>query len=115
MSGEQYDENRIQTHAFNRRSFLRASVASGMASTVGLTGSAAAQDTSAGDGIWKFETDDFVVSSPTVVDGTVYFGSNDGTVYAVDAETGEQEWAFEEPDHWVRSSPSVSNGIVYRK
>ncbi len=28
---------------------------------------------------------------------TVYVGSNDGTLYAVDAETGTQEWAFTQP------------------
>jgi len=28
---------------------------------------------------------------------TVYVGSDDNTLYAVDAATGEQEWAFTQP------------------
>ncbi|MEF8814722.1 MAG: PQQ-binding-like beta-propeller repeat protein, partial [Halovenus sp.] len=42
---------------------------------------------------WRFETDDRVRSSPAVVDGVVYFGSNDGSVYAVDARTGTELWS----------------------
>jgi hypothetical protein len=34
---------------------------------------------------WSVGTGDRVVSSPTVVDGTVYVGSYDGHVYALDA------------------------------
>jgi PGF-CTERM protein len=53
-------------------------------------------------------------SSPTVADGTVYFGSDDGTLYAVDAATGEQEWAFtHQPPYAVDSSPTVADGTVY--
>ncbi len=52
------------------------------------------------------------MSSPTVVDGTVYFGSNDSNLYAVDAETGEQEWAFQ-TGAMVKTSPTVVGGVVY--
>ena len=40
----------------------------------------------AGDGSerWSFKTDDSVNSSPTVVDGTVFVGSHDTNVYALD-------------------------------
>ena len=34
-----------------------------------------------------------VFSSPTVVGGVVYVGSNDGKVYAIDAATGGAKWA----------------------
>lgn len=44
---------------------------------------------------------------------TVYVGSDDGTLYAVDAETGEEVWAFDEPDDHLFSSPTVVDGIVY--
>jgi len=43
----------------------------------------------------------------TGVDGTVYVGSNDSTLYAVDADSGEEEWAFTQPSHRVHSSPTV--------
>ena len=49
-----------------------------------------------------------------VADGPmVYFGAGDNTVYAVDAATGEQEWAFTEPSNEVESSPTVVDGTVY--
>ncbi|GAB6879185.1 hypothetical protein JCM17823_14590 [Halorubrum gandharaense] len=45
--------------------------------------------------------------------GTVYVGSDDDTVYAIDAATGEEEWAFTETSGTVRSSPTVADGTVY--
>ena len=38
---------------------------------------------------------------------TVYVGSKDETLYAVDAATGSQEWAFTQPSLRVESSPTV--------
>lgn len=43
---------------------------------------------------------------------TIYFGSIDG-VYAVDAATGQQNWAFTDPGDVVFSSPTVVNGTVF--
>jgi outer membrane protein assembly factor BamB len=61
---------------------------------------------------WKFPTGDRIVSSPVIQDKTLYFGGDDGNVYAVDAETGRQIWkrATGGP---VSSTPAVANGIVY--
>ena len=33
---------------------------------------------------WKFKTEGFVLSSPAIMDGVVYFGSSDGNLYAVE-------------------------------
>jgi len=62
--------------------------------------------------VWQFEAGDDVRSSPTVVDGTVYFGSSDGHVYALDAGTGDEIWRFD-TDGSVISSPNVIDGVVY--
>lgn len=35
-----------------------------------------------------------VSSSPTIADGIVYFGSEDGILYALDMESGEEKWRF---------------------
>ena len=51
-------------------------------------------------------------SSPTVADGTVYVGSRDYRLYAVDAATGAKLWEFK-TGSWVESSPAVVNGVVY--
>jgi hypothetical protein len=61
---------------------------------------------------WCFETGGAVKSSPTVVDGTVYFGSIDTHLYAVDAESGCELWRFETGGA-VESSPIVVDGTVY--
>ena len=61
---------------------------------------------------WKFPTGDRIISSPVIQDKTLYFGGDDGNVYAVDTETGRQIWkrATGGP---VSSTPAVANGIVY--
>ncbi|MBS1717551.1 MAG: PQQ-binding-like beta-propeller repeat protein [Armatimonadetes bacterium] len=55
---------------------------------------------------------DMYQSSPTVVNGTVYFGSGDTNVYAVNAESGELKWKFKCGDV-VHASPAVSGGVVF--
>jgi outer membrane protein assembly factor BamB len=61
---------------------------------------------------WQFDTDGRVYSSPVVVDGTVYVGSHDHSLYAVDAVSGEKQWQFNTSGK-VYSSPAVVDGIVY--
>jgi outer membrane protein assembly factor BamB len=62
--------------------------------------------------LWTYQTDGDVPSSPAVVNGTVYIGSEDGGVYSLDARTGELQWRFETGAP-VISSPAVAGGIVY--
>lgn len=50
-------------------------------------------------------------SSPAVVHGVVYVGSEDGSVYALNAATGARLWSF--PRGTVRSSPAVVHGVVF--
>ena len=61
---------------------------------------------------WKFHTKGEVNSSPAIVHGVVYVGSNDGNLYAIDQRTGSQKWAFQTKGR-VPSSPAVANGLVY--
>jgi eukaryotic-like serine/threonine-protein kinase len=55
---------------------------------------------------------DVFLSSPVVADGAVYFGSGDGNIYAVDATSGEQRWAFKTGDV-VHASPAYVGGVVF--
>ena len=55
---------------------------------------------------------DVFLSSPTVSGGTVYIGSGDRNVYALDATTGALRWKFA-TGNVVHSSPAVWNGTVY--
>lgn len=61
---------------------------------------------------WQFDTSGKVGSSPAVVDGTVYIGSDDKSLYAVDAATGNKRWQFGASGH-VKSSPAAADGTVY--
>src|SRR4029453_12498371 len=53
-------------------------------------------------------------SSPTVAaDGTVYVGSNDNKVYALDGATGKKKWEFV-TGYMVGSSPALgTDGTVF--
>ena len=62
--------------------------------------------------LWNFTTGNQVWSSPAVVGGVVYFGSNDANVYALNATTGGELWSFT-TRYAIVSSPAVVNGVVY--
>ncbi|MEW5896204.1 MAG: PQQ-binding-like beta-propeller repeat protein [Nanoarchaeota archaeon] len=73
---------------------------------------------------WTFETGDGIESSPAIgKDGTIYVGSHDSKIYAINPD-GTLKWSFkagnplynEKWKHWhgIVSSPSVSgDGTVY--
>ena len=42
----------------------------------------------------------------------VYVGSNDGRLYALDVETGQEKWRFKTGGP-VASSPAIAGGVVY--
>jgi len=47
-----------------------------------------------------------------VVNGTVFVGSNDHHLYAVNAKTGDEQWAVETGEA-IYSSPTVADGTVF--
>ncbi len=55
---------------------------------------------------------DVFLSSPAVVGETVYVGSGDHHVYAIDAQSGAVRWKFE-TGNVVHASPAVAGGILY--
>ena len=61
---------------------------------------------------WKFPTGGRVVASAVARDAVVYFGSDDGNLYAVDSATGHQVWKFTTAGP-VSSTPAVDGGGVY--
>jgi inhibitor of cysteine peptidase len=62
---------------------------------------------------WRFKTDGQVVSSPAIAaDGTVYVGSDDNYVYAINRD-GSLKWRYK-TGGIVRSSPAIAeDGTVY--
>jgi outer membrane protein assembly factor BamB len=62
--------------------------------------------------IWSYTTGSIVDSSPAVVDGRVYVGSNDGKIYCLNSSTGSFLWSYTTGAIGY-SSPAVINGKVF--
>ncbi len=62
--------------------------------------------------LWAFRTQGAIWGTATVSEGTVYFGSDDGHLYALAAESGEPRWQFA-TEGIVRSQPAIAGGLVY--
>jgi len=61
---------------------------------------------------WNFTTRGAVTSSPSVVDGRVYVGSQDKFAYCLNARSGSLVWKFKTGDR-IESSPAIVDGKVY--
>lgn len=72
-------------------------------------------DTSGNNGEfkWSFETDFYIKGSPAIgPDGTIYVGSFDKNLYAINPD-GTEEWHFTAGD-LIRSTPAISSdGTIY--
>jgi outer membrane protein assembly factor BamB len=65
-----------------------------------------------GELLWRFDTRDWVISSPAVgADGTIYFGSYNGSVYAL-SPGGDTLWKFK-TDKYVSSSAQIAGNRLY--
>ena len=62
--------------------------------------------------LWTFQAGDMIESTAAVVNGTVYVGALDGTLYALDAQTGEKKWTHQ-VEGAIKASPAIHNGVVY--
>jgi eukaryotic-like serine/threonine-protein kinase len=61
---------------------------------------------------WVFQTAGAIWGSPALSQGSVFIGSDDGNLYALDARTGSLRWKFASQGI-VRSQPAIANGLVY--
>jgi len=68
--------------------------------------------TSFGKVKWKFKSGGKIFSSPAILNGIVYFGSEDHYLYAVELSSGRQLWKFK-TGGTVDSSPAVYENVVY--
>jgi outer membrane protein assembly factor BamB len=82
-----------------------------------------ALDAKSGDIVWKYKTGGPILSSPAVVEGGVYFTSEEpdsGVLYRLDASSGSMIWTLPLPYEYqftggteMIGSPSVANGMVF--
>lgn len=61
---------------------------------------------------WAFKTKGAIFGSPAVANGTVFIGSSDGSMYAVEQATGQQKWKSATGGS-IASSPAVADGMVF--
>ena len=68
----------------------------------------------AGRRLWMEQTGGPVISSPGIgADGTIYVGSYDKNIYALDGKTGDELWKFQ-TEASIYSSPVIgADGTVY--
>jgi len=65
-----------------------------------------------GEEVWRFRTPDNVLSSGALAAGQVFFGCDDGHLFALDARSGAERWRFRSGGS-VISAPVVDAGTVY--
>ncbi len=61
---------------------------------------------------WTFDTKRYADSSPAIVDGIAYFGSDSGYLFAVNATTGAKLWSAPNA-YFENSSPGVYGDAVF--
>jgi len=62
--------------------------------------------------VWSFKAGDVVRSSPVVGYGYVFFGSQDGKVYALDEKDGKEVWSFA-AGAGVDAPPLLHEGMLF--
>jgi outer membrane protein assembly factor BamB len=72
-----------------------------------------ALDAATGAERWSRETSNWVWSGPALDNGVLYFVDVAGTVYAVDAATGNDVWAPMKPGGAMRARPGLTAEVLY--
>lgn len=64
--------------------------------------------------LWRFDTNRSIKATPVIGDdGTLYAGSDDGFLYAINAADGQLKWSFETTSP-VKASPVIAeDGTIY--
>ncbi|MFC6719904.1 PQQ-binding-like beta-propeller repeat protein [Natrialbaceae archaeon GCM10025810] len=69
-------------------------------------------DSSDGSEIWVYDLPSYSFPPPTVVEDTVYF-SDGMDLFAVDTDSGDEQWRFEPEGSNTQSAPTVVDNTVY--
>ena len=77
-----------------------------------LTGVAASKLPKNLELLWIFEAEDGIESTAAIAAGTVYVGSLDGYLYAINLENGGLRWKYQASGE-IKSSPTVFRNMVH--
>jgi hypothetical protein len=94
-------------------------VANGFVYTPDANGIMTAYTVDEGQPAWQFKTGGAIYSSPILVGNTLYFGSDDDFLYALNAQSGDLVWKSNERGKPMplsddaKASPCYYNGVVY--
>lgn len=61
---------------------------------------------------WKFKTKDSIEGTAAIVNGTVFVGSMDGNLYALDLASGKEKWRYKAAGP-IKGGPSVHGDQVF--
>jgi outer membrane protein assembly factor BamB len=84
----------------------------------GTRGGLVALDLATGQTLWERRTGQSVTNAPAVADGIVVFGTSDGTLHAVRADTGAPLWTFDagvdenRRASWLYAAPAIEGDTV---
>ena len=75
-------------------------------------------DIPTGEPAWKFDSGKAIGSSPSICEGVIYFGNDNGQLYAVNMSVGQEKWRYQTKQGRLLSSPirtsaAVEDGVVY--
>jgi outer membrane protein assembly factor BamB len=100
-------------------------VADGLVFTGSTDGVVYALELENGRERWRHETDGAgmrseeqrvdrksIIASPAIAHGTVYVGSRDGYMYALDRDTGDRKWRVSHEGSWAMSSPALLEDVL---
>jgi eukaryotic-like serine/threonine-protein kinase len=62
--------------------------------------------------LWSFETVGRIYSNPLIDGNTIYFGCNDNTFYAIDANDGNELWRYQ-TSYNIQSGSTIVDSIIF--
>lgn len=65
-----------------------------------------------GEILWSFQSDGAIWGSPSIGNNTIYIGSDDRRLYAIEAHSGRLKWKYE-TGGLVRSQPAIADQRIY--
>ena len=104
-------KDRFQTITEMKEAFVAAARQTGLLSRIS-TKSAPAIKMDGIKPVWKFKCEDEIRGTPSIFENTVYIGSYDNNLYALDAADGSFRWKYP-TDGGIVSKPAIAENNVF--